>query len=311
VPLGVRDEARARRSWARFVVAAAGALSAVYLGTGDSTVWGEWIAVWPSFGWVVLLLPAAIRARSLLGLAALTGFLALTAEWPRFGRPDTGAADLRIVVWNVASEPRALAAVWPLEPDLVLVQEAMPPRELPASYSWHEAFDPAIASRLALTPVPSAPVGPWTPPQLALVTTKAGKRLLIANVRLVLPTPIVQVASFPHVAGAFVANTRQNQFPKLAALLRDAAGRHEVDAIVLAGDFNTPGRARSLAPLEPHLRDVWPEAGIGWGATAPAFLPLSRIDQCWVSARLKPLHARVLGLPHSDHKALLVDLALS
>lgn len=293
------------------VTAIALGLLAAYRLVGDSTLLGEWLTIWPSLGWLVLLLPAAIRARSRLVLASLGVMVALTVEWPRLRTPAGPPAprQLRLVVWNVASEPGFAERVLDLAPDVVLVQEARRPRSLPPGYVWHETFDPAVLSRLEVEPLPSRAIGPWTPPQLLLATLASGERLLLANVRLLLPTPIVQIASFPGESGTRAHDERLAQFPRLRQLLEETAAQHGVRGIVLAGDFNTPGGARSLDGLKPLLRDVWPEAGTGWGGTAPAFLPLARIDQCWVSASLAPIRAEVLARPGSDHRLLLVDLA--
>jgi len=257
----------------------------------------------------VLLLPAALRARSATALLALALLLALTVEWPRSRAAVPEPTSLRLVVWNVASNPAFAEHLQSLQPDIALVQEAARPAALPPGYTWHETFDPGVLSRLPIETLPTRPIGPWTPPQLLLTTLPDGRRVLLANVRLVLPTPIVQLASFPSDLGPATHAARVEQFPRLRGLLEETARQQAADAVVLAGDFNTPGGARSLLGLKPLLRDVWPEAGVGWGATAPAPLPLARIDQCWISEGVRPLHAEVLRLPGSDHRLLLVDVA--
>jgi endonuclease/exonuclease/phosphatase (EEP) superfamily protein YafD len=258
---------------------------------------------------VILFLPAALRARSLAALASLGLLLWLTVESPRSSAPPTAPHSLRLVVWNVASNPGFAEQLQAFQPDIALVQEAARPAVLPPGYTWHETFDPGVLSRLPIETLPTRPIGPWTPPQVLLATLPDGRRVLLANVRLVLPTPIVQLASFPSDLGPETHRARVEQFPRLRRLLEETAKQRDVDAVVLAGDFNTPGGARSLDGLKPLLRDVWPEAGRGWGATAPAFLPLSRIDQCWTSEGVRPVHAEVVRLPGSDHRMLLVDLA--
>jgi len=80
--------------------------------------------------------------------------------------------------------------------------------------------------------------------------------------------------------------------------------------IVMAGDFNTPARMSSLGPLRRRLRDAWREAGRGWGATITNDFPVERIDQCWVSDSIRVLDARVRPSRLSDHRMLIVDLAV-
>lgn len=82
--------------------------------------------------------------------------------------------------------------------------------------------------------------------------------------------------------------------------------------MVLAGDFNTPARSRSLAPIRAMLDDVWLVSGRGWGATMTADFPVARIDQVWVEpARLRPLAAWVHHATGSDHRMVVADVAIA
>jgi endonuclease/exonuclease/phosphatase (EEP) superfamily protein YafD len=126
-----------------------------------------------------------------------------------------------------------------------------------------------------------------------------------------LPSIVVSIASLGDF-GSVVRGHRDRleQFPRLASLLRTAATRHGADAIVLAGDFNTPGGMPSLEPLAPLLRDGWRTGDMGWGGTMTADMPLSRIDQCWVSSGVEVVAASVRAGAGSDHRMLVVDLLI-
>jgi endonuclease/exonuclease/phosphatase family metal-dependent hydrolase len=106
------------------------------------------------------------------------------------------------------------------------------------------------------------------------------------------------------------ANHRERlaQFPRLAALIERTLREQRAAFAILAGDFNTSGGMASLAPLRSVVHDVWPMVGVGWGGTMTAELPLSRIDQCWISEGIVPVSAHVERRGTSDHRLLVVDL---
>ncbi len=64
-----------------------------------------------------------------------------------------------------------------------------------------------------------------------------------------------------------------------------------------------------LLPTAIRLRR-WLLGSWGWGPTAPAFLPLSRLDQVWVSNDVELVSVRVRPLAGSDHRGLIVDFLL-
>ena len=100
------------------------------------------------------------------------------------------------------------------------------------------------------------------------------------------------------------------QFTRLDALVRRTIAEQGTRSVILAGDFNCPGGMRSLGALRPLLRDAWDEAGVGWGGTMTAELPLARIDQVWVSSDIEVLAGRVEARGSSNHRAVTVDLRI-
>ncbi len=308
-------------------------LTLLYLVVGDSTWWGECVTVWPPFGWCFLLLPRlgllAWRRRWVelgLSVAVMVVFLGLTTEWKSLFRPapgETARLDesrhrgegtvLRVVSWNVAGGSE-LGDLEPLDPDLCLFQECGFGRVALsgpwAGYQYVSGLDPATLSRHPVTPLPTRKVGPWVEPQILRLSLPAGQTVVVANVRLVLPTLVVAVANLEGPRGLYRAHEeRRGQYVRLAELLAETMEREQSRLAILCGDFNTPGGARSLEPLGVSLQDVWPRSGLGWGGTMTADFPVSRIDQCWVSPSIRPLRAWVRR-GESDHRMLVVDLHL-
>ncbi|MDQ4134129.1 MAG: endonuclease/exonuclease/phosphatase family protein [Actinomycetota bacterium] len=85
--------------------------------------------------------------------------------------------------------------------------------------------------------------------------------------------------------------------------------------LVVAGDFNaTWGHRRLRDLLGEGLRDAHVERGRGWVPTWPSDLrflpPLARVDHVLVSPELAVLAATEGRGPGSDHRPLIVDLAL-
>lgn len=217
------------------------------------------------------------------------------------------------MTWNVARSPD-LRALEKLQPDLCLFQESAPVVGRPTTsahwkdFRWAATLDPAVFSRHPFDPVEMSPVGPWAPPQAIVLTLPSGRRVLVVNVRLVLPGVVLKVAS-PSDAIDLRAHHRERvaQFSRLSENV--AAARRRLGGIeaVLCGDFNTPGHATSLRALRP-LVDIWPRAGSGWGGTMGDDFPVARIDQCWTSAGVHPLRAWVERGQGSDHRLLVADL---
>jgi endonuclease/exonuclease/phosphatase (EEP) superfamily protein YafD len=330
------------------VAAALGTMALAMLGVmtvaqvvlSDRTWWSECLAVWPSTLWVLPPLVCGLLARLAGGgrwltavVLATAAALVLTVEWRSLlrsadsakvrqweqARSTAGAGGplaLRVVTWNVSRE-RVLPRLESLHPDLCLFQESAPPLredlEHPSwsGYSWRGGDDPGTLSRWPVTVLPTEKVGPWTPPVLLRVEAPGGRRLLVANARLVLPE-VVLTAVAPSDPHDLVEGHRRRvaQYENLRALLARTQASEGVSAVVLCGDFNTPATAASVAPLRRVYRDVWKVGGTGWGGTMGEDLPLSRIDQCWVSSAVEVVRARVHRGQPSDHRMLVADLLI-
>lgn len=283
-------------------------LSIIYIFVGDRTVWGAWISIGPSFLIGAVLVPPVVRLKSWTAAALLVAFIAGTTEWPRLeSEADASQDTLRLVSWNIgAGNTNWASAVESLEPDIVLAQESSKPTDMWDGFTWTSTPDPGTLARFPIEVLPTEKVGPWTEPQLLLVKMH-GKKVLLANVRLMLPSVVIQLVAPLEERPIENYQARTAQYQKLVALVQSTAETIDADAIIIGGDFNVPARMHSLAPLRESFRDAWQVAGSGWGATMPEFLPLTRIDHVWVSENIQILSVRVRRLAGSDHRAVVVD----
>lgn len=292
---------------------------------GDLTWWGECVTVWPTVGWLALLSPRlAIWAhRRQWGDVALVGGLAValvagTTEGPGSGsapsqsKAPSASQSFRVVSWNVAGEI-PLQALAMEEPDLVVMQEigGMPdPAQRPPyfkDFNWLPDYDPGTLSRAPMDRLPTRRIGPWQEPQV-LRTSIHGRKVIVLNVRLMLPAFVVAVATLePPWRLVQMHAERVEQFRRLRDLISETLGEERAASGILCGDFNSPGGIQSGEPLRRIMRDIWPEGGRGWGATMPAWLPMSRIDQCWVTPDIEVVSA-VVRKGASDHRRLVADL---
>ena len=281
---------------------------ALAYGVGDRTIWGAWISVAPPLVWVVLLLPRTIRLRRWPVAAALIAFLLLTTEWPRPARELPRNDDtVRLISWNIGSgNLNWLETIREHQPDIVLVQESIKPQALWNGFEWYGTLDPGTLTRYPAEILPTHKVGPWTEPQLLLVNIRS-RRVLIANVRLMLPSVIIQLLDPFGENPVENYRARTGQYERLARLVRQTAAHVRADSVIVAGDFNAPADLPSLEPIGSFLTDGWLAAGRGWGPTVPALLPLSRVDQVWVSDGIALRSVGVRRLAGSDHRAVIVD----
>lgn len=304
-----------------------GLIGGLHATVGDTTWWGECITVWPTVGWLMLLSPRLALwsyRRQWRDVILVTSFaIALilwTTDWfSLLRRPESAATvsgrpdGFRVITWNVAGG-MPLDELDTDAPDIALLQEigGMPPPEKRpsrfATFDWLADFDPGTLSRTPIVRLPTRRVGPWQEPQV-LRTSIAGRRLILANVRLTLPAFVVAVATFePPSRLVQMHAERMGQFIHLRDLIAQTLKAESASSAVLCGDFNSPGGVQSSHPLRSIMRDVWPEGGRGWGSTMPAWLPMARIDQCWVTPDIEVLLATVRK-GQSDHRRLVVDLA--
>ncbi|QNP71385.1 endonuclease/exonuclease/phosphatase family protein [Streptomyces roseirectus] len=246
----------------------------------------------------------------LLWSAAVLGSLAWFLQPHGDAREPGGsvAARLTVLTSNVEfgwATGALLEAVRREKPDLVFVQEceygcqATLRRELAAPYPYRQSVEggtsvgSVILSRHPLTPAATIPAEMGMPGAVADV---AG---VPVHLQLAHPMP-----PLPDQVGLWKK--------ELARIRAWAAGR--TGPVVLAGDFNaSQDHAAFRRILDTGLRDAARLAGDGrepsWPSrTTPAFG--TQIDHVLLSADFSVSGSRFLDLPGTDHRALLVDIAL-
>ena len=103
---------------------------------------------------------------------------------------------------------------------------------------------------------------------------------------------------------------RRARREKLREMMRGLEAVPWAMPLVVAGDFNSPGRDALFRVLKPRLRDAFSEAGRGWGKTVTNDMPLFRFDQVWVSPQWRPAAVKALRTRRSDHRLVVCDLLL-
>lgn len=320
-----------------------------YWFVSDRTPFGEWLTIWPPFFYVFGLIPLAMISynrkqwrRSVVLFGAIVFFVIATTEtrslmrWPdsslmtEFARLHQGKPApknpiaIRLVSWNISNGSGGREAILEklagFEPDLCFLQETPDGNESFQSadlsgywsgFTWRDEGDCGLLSRYPLKQIESGRIGPWSKPQLFEVEPTTGTRLLLCNVRMMLPSLSLNPFS-ADARRSLVSDhaARLAQFRNLSGLIRDSMRNHGIGNVILSGDFNSPATMASLAPLREILIDAWLKAGRGRSATMTNQFPVSRIDQCWATPEMRIADARVVDGAPSDHRILIVDILI-
>jgi len=222
---------------------------------------------------------------------------------------------VRIVTYNVRGfrdgRERVAAVVRGLHPDVLLLQESGPRRDL-------RRFAQDVGMRAAHDP--------WSP-----FRRRVKNAVLLADPWRFISVELVRFHGAPrwYPRGALIARVsagdddvravsthfglggaeRASQADSLLALAAPSAG----EAVIVGGDLNATPDMRAVRRISATLTDVWPGAGHGPGPTFPAVAPAARIDYVFVGGQLQVIHARVAtddASNASDHLPVSVDLRL-
>ena len=79
------------------------------------------------------------------------------------------------------------------------------------------------------------------------------------------------------------------------------------DCWIIGGDFNAVGGDGCFWPLE-SFQDTFHQSGSGWCNTGTSDYPLFRVDQIWVSGKVRSTVNKSYPMQHSDHRAVVTDL---
>jgi endonuclease/exonuclease/phosphatase family metal-dependent hydrolase len=147
---------------------------------------------------------------------------------------------------------------------------------------------------------------PVTPPQ----TRAGGSQEPRGALRVVVAAPTGRLAILnTHLDPTGDDRWRRQEADSIISLAE--ALRRREPMVIVGGDFNsTPESAVQGAVRTGGLRDSWTECATGDGFTYPAEAPVKRIDYLFVTGDVRCIAARVVETGVSDHRPLLVDLAL-
>ncbi len=274
---------------------------------------------------LVLLVVALVRRQVGVALLfALPAGLWLWAYGTAFlpgGAPDA-VPDLRVVTYNTfvgaPDEGHVLSLVADTAPDVLLLQEVFGPREealasaLADTYP-HQHVDrsPGVGAVAVLSRHPITEVVPVVDASERSRGTSVvhldvdGRPVQVASVHLISPCPACGTSILERLE--LEDDVRDAEAEAVLAVLDP-----EVPAVV-GGDLNSTDRSTAYRRfVDAGFDDPQRAVGSGMGFTWPSdgrLPPFVRID--WVLTRgVTPVSASVDGPRGSDHRAVVVDLAL-
>ncbi|MFI7586751.1 endonuclease/exonuclease/phosphatase family protein [Spongisporangium articulatum] len=273
-------------------------------------------APWALLPWAATAVLAAATSRWLPALVAWAGF-AVHAAWfvPARAPQGPGGLPVRLASVNVLfgrADPAALVKL-AADVDVLVVQELTPQ----LSAALRGGLEEAGFTETDLHPAPyGMGTGVWSRWPLR----PAG---LLRSGRNRMPQVVVDAPG-----GSFELTAVHTTAPQPGHL---QAWRHDLDSVraavrtasgpaVFAGDFNAsrdhPHFRRILAAGTADALDVVPGGPLGlapaftWPADKP-WPALTRLDHVLVTPQVRVDDARVTGVPGTDHRAVVVRLALT
>lgn len=303
------------------------AVGACYLIRPDSfaavTIFPVW--AWLGPGLFLAALGWGYRTRRAAVVVALIwlGYLGVFAEEPRsllrFGQWPTREWEaareqgrgLRVVSLNSRVAEQAAAEVAQYHPDIVLLQESPPQKQVKrvaaklfgdqGEFLWSSDVSIIVRGSLALNPVP-------TPKHLVLarVRLKSGIEANVISTRL--HSPVFGAELWSLNCWQEQAENRRKHRAEMERTKALLAALPESVPIIIGGDFNSPAGDAIYRLLKPRLHDTFAEAGRGWGNTAFNHLPVLRVDEVWTSDHFRALAVVARETINSDHRLVVCDL---
>jgi len=306
-------------------------LSVVYLirpaNTDPITAWPFWF--WGAGG-IALLVPALLRRwRPALGPVLLWALATLAVAEeppammrlaiPRFcgaaaARP--GETALSVVSLNCGGGSlEAAAEALACDADVVLLQEAPGQQELGETLAGRRGLslvagpDCAIIVRGTQRPVAVSPDrAPYLAASLVRPDQAPGTELLVVSVHLL--QPVLRWDFWAPNAWREASEVNAVRVAQMHTVATLVATHPKASAVLVGGDFNTPGGDALYRALQPRLHDAFRQAGAGWPNTIVNEAPMSRIDQLWLSETLRATWLRVHRTQNSDHRMIVAEVAV-
>jgi endonuclease/exonuclease/phosphatase family metal-dependent hydrolase len=222
---------------------------------------------------------------------------------------------VRVVTYNVHgfrdTRDRVIGVIRELAPDVLLLQETGPRRELrrlAASLGMRVAHDPWSPFRRRVKNAVLA-AEPWQLDAIRLVRFERAIRWYPRGVLMARIHTDIRSLWAISVHLGLDGDERGRQAEELCRLV----GALGDEPVVVGGDLNATPDRRSPTRVAVILRDVWHEVGDGDGATFPAASPIDRIDYVFVRGPVQ-IEGTVVGGPGaeraSDHLPVSADIAV-
>jgi endonuclease/exonuclease/phosphatase (EEP) superfamily protein YafD len=199
------------------------------------------------------------------------------------------------------------------EPDIVLLQEAMPyhvkhvaDRLFHGRGDYRSHKDNGIVTRWRIS---REVRNPLYRDQQVTVDRPDGSQIEVVNVHLA--TAATDLRLWSSDCWRIHRENRQARGTELwhtLQILEDTApGR----PAIVGGDFNAPPSDPIQSLLKANFEDAFIEAGTGWGNTYQRRIPIHRIDQIHASSRqFRAIHCAAVTTRRSDHRMVVADFLL-
>jgi vancomycin resistance protein VanJ len=288
------------------------------------TIWPPWLWLLPG---LMLAAPLVALHRRLAGIAALIWllFLLLSAEEARslaraglrpsaFDRVRRQGESIRVVSLNCGGgSSEAAGEVAPYRPDVVLLQESPGRADVQrlAARLYGRGASVLVGPDASLLIDGQLSPAPGPPRSTSFVRARAHLRrgLELELVSLRLTPPVVRMDLWAPDCWRDYAENRRTRRECLRAIVDEIRAVPAEMPMIVGGDFNARAGDAIYRLLGPRLRDSFPEAALGWANTALNDIPVSRIDQVWISGGLRPLALVARKTRGSDHRMVVCDLS--
>jgi endonuclease/exonuclease/phosphatase (EEP) superfamily protein YafD len=140
-----------------------------------------------------------------------------------------------------------------------------------------------------------------------LIEQPDGALLTVANVHLLSAVTDLRPWSLPCWREHWKARQmRRDEMLKTTQSLASLTPTR-VQASIIGGDFNAPPQDSCFDLLNGNFDDGYMRSGVGWPNTFPARSSFLRLDRILSTNGLRSVRAKVLNLPQTDHRMVIVD----
>jgi endonuclease/exonuclease/phosphatase (EEP) superfamily protein YafD len=199
------------------------------------------------------------------------------------------------------------------EPDIVLLQEAMPyhvkhvaDRLYHGRGDYRSHKDNGIVTRWRINREVRNPL--YRDQQVTIVRPDES---LIEVVNVHLATAATDLRLWNSDCWKAHRDNRQSRGTELWHTLQILADTAPGRPAIVGGDFNAPPTDPIQSLLKANFEDAFIEAGTGWGNTYQRRIPIQRIDQIHASVRqFRAIHCAAVTTRRSDHRMVVADFLL-